>query len=226
MTRQLPIAHILLAALLFSLHHWVAIVKNHGDYSTFAVSPKVSSMTFDETHAYAPPAQRFMSVGQLPAEVDNYERRNSSAGVPFVPPAILGGMGRVLGSLDRAFIAADALFPALALGLLYVASRGIVQSPILRLLLAWASLLVPFGPRNFLWLGYDALLAAPDFTRTPQPEISFIFVLIGLLLTARALQPTAKWGTAAVAGLAGALIVYSYYFYFIAWGMASAFSSF
>lgn len=213
-------AHMLLAALLCSLHHWVAIAKVRGDYSPFAVSRAVSSMTFDETHAYAPVARRFMSLGQLPAEVDNYERRNSSAGIPFVPAAILGSMGRVLGSLERAFIAADALFPALAVGLLYAASEGLVQSSRFRLLLAWATLLIPFGPRNFLWLGYDALLAAPDFTRTPQPEISFTFVLLGVLLTARALQPTAGQGTAVVAGLVSALIVYSYYFYFIAWGMA------
>lgn len=71
-----------------------------------------------------------------------------------------------------------------------------------------------------MWSGYDALLAAPDFTRTPQPEISLTFVLLGLLLSARVLQPSTKRGTVVVAGLVGALIVYSYYFYAIAWGMA------
>jgi len=153
-------------------------------------------MTFDETHSYAPVAQRFMSLGQLPAEVDNYELRDSSAGIAFVPAVILGGMGRVLGSLERAFIAADAL--------------------------AWGTLLIPWGPRNFLWRGYDSLLAAPDFTRTPQPEISFTFVLLGVLLSARVFQFSAKRGTTVLAGLVGALIVYSYYFYAIAWGMTLA----
>jgi hypothetical protein len=213
-------AHMLLAALLCSLHHWVAITNNRGDYSPFAVASEVSSITFDETHAYAPLAQRFMSLGKLPAEVDNYERRNSSAGIPFAPGVILGGMGRVLGSLERAFIAADALFPALAFGLLYAASKGVVQSLRFRLLVAWGTLLIPWGVRNFLWSGYDALLAAPDFTRTPQPEISFTFLLLGLLLSARVLQSSATRATAVVAGLAGAVIVYSYYFYAIAWGIA------
>lgn len=221
MKREFPIllTHMLLAALLCSLHHWVALAKSRGDYSPFAVSFKVSSITLDETHAYAPLAQRFMSLGKLPAEVDNYERRDSSAGFPFAPGAILGGMGRVLGSLERAFIAVDALFPALAFGLLYAASKGLVQSPRFRLLVAWGTLLIPWGIRNFLWRGYDALIAAPDFTRTPQPEISFTFMLLGLLLLARVLQPTAKRETAVVAGLVGALIVYSYYFYSVAWGI-------
>lgn len=160
-----------------------------------------------------------MSLGEFPAEVDNFERRNSSAGIPFVPPAILGTMGLVFGSLDRAFIVADAVFPALALGLLYAATKGVIRTTIFRLALAWCTLIIPFGPRNFLWSGYDAFLAAPDFARTPQPEISFVFVLIALLLLSRALQTSAGWGTVTAAGGASALIVYSYYFYSVAWGI-------
>src|SRR5215467_4331911 len=91
------ITNMLFAALLCSLHHWVAIAKNRGDYSPFAVSPSVSSLTFDETHFYAPLPQRFMSLGQLPAEVDNFERRDASAGIAFIPAVVLGGMGRSLG---------------------------------------------------------------------------------------------------------------------------------
>ena len=173
-------------------------------------------MTFDETHAYAPPAQRFMSLGRVPAEVDNYERRDSNAGIPYLPAVILGTMGRVLGNLERAFIAADVLFPALAFGLLYAASEGLLQDTASRLLLAWSTLLIPWGPRTFLWRSYDSLLAAPDFTRTPQPEISFTLVLLGVLLSSRALVSKKPSATIS-AGVIGALIVYSYYFYAIAW---------
>ena len=201
------IANMLLAAVLCSLHHWVAIGKNRGDYTPFAVSPAVSSLTFDETHFYAPLAQRFMSVGRLPAEVDNYERRDSSAGMAFVPAVTLGVMGRLLGTLERAFIAADVLFPALALGLLYAASAGLVHNCTSRFLLAWGTLLIPFAPRTFFWHGYDSLLAAPEFTRTPQPEISFTLLLLALLLSASALESSARRGLAVAAGLLGALIV-------------------
>jgi hypothetical protein len=213
------IANVLLAALLCSLHHWVAIAKSCGDYSPFAVSPLVSSLTFDETYFYAPLAQRFMSLGQLPAEVDNYERRDSSAGVTFIPAIVLAGMGRFLGSLERSFIAADVLFPALAFGLLYAASQGLVERLSSRLLIAWCTLLIPWAPRTFFWCGYDSLLAAPEFTRTPQPEISFVLVLLASVLLARALKSTAKRRMTVAAGLFSALIVYSYYFYAIAWSM-------
>jgi len=207
---------VLLAAGLFSLHHWVAIVKSGGDYSPFAASGEVSSITFDETCCYAPFAGRFMWLGQLVAEADNYERRHSSAGLPFLPAALLGAMGRAFGKLEWAFIAADAVFPALALGLLYASSAGIVQGTSSRWLLAWTTLLIPFGPRNFLWRGYDSLISAPDFTRTPQPEISFTIVLGGLLLTSRALSNSGMRGAIA-SGLIGALIVASYYFYAVGW---------
>jgi len=212
----------LLAAFLCSLHHWIAIAKNRGDYSPFAVSSSVSSLVFDETHFYAPVPKRFSLLGQLPAEVDNYERRNSSAGIAFIPAVILGVMGRVLGSLERAFIAADVLFPALVFGLLYTASQGLVQSRSSRLLIAWATLLIPWAPRTFLWRGYDSFLAPPEFTRTPQPEISFLLLLFSSVLLARTLRPSANWGIAVATGLVGGLIVYSYYFYAVAWGITLA----
>jgi hypothetical protein len=209
----------LLAAILFSLHHWVAIVKSAGDYSPFDASDEASALTFDETCCYAPFAGRFMWSGQLVAEVDNYERRNSSAGVPFVPAALLGAMGRVLGNLERAFIAADFVFPALALGLLYAASAGIIQTIWFRLLIAWTTLLIPFGPRNFFWQGSDSMIAAPDFSRTPQPEISFTILIAGVLLASRGLRNSGM-RDAIGAGLVGGMIVASYYFYAIGWGVA------
>jgi hypothetical protein len=131
----------------------------------------------------------------------------------FVPAAMLGVMGRLLGSLESAFVAADVLFSALALGLLYVASAGMVQSHSSRLLIAWSTLLIPFAPRTFFWRGYDSLLGAPEFTRTPQPEISFTLLLLTLLLSARALESSTKRGLSFAARIIGALIVYFYYFY-------------
>jgi hypothetical protein len=216
------IANILLAGLICSLNHWVAIAKTKGDYSPFSVSPAASAMTFDETHAYAPAVQRFMALGRIPAEVDNYERRDSVAGIPYFPAAILGLMGRVFGNAERAFIAADFIFPALAFWLFYASSSGLINSHRLRLVIAWATLLIPWGGRNFFWLGYDSLVAAPDFTRTPQPEISFTIVLSAVLLSARALESSTKLRIAVVAGLLASLVVYSYYFYALAWGMTLA----
>jgi hypothetical protein len=211
--------HMLLAAAIFSLHHWVVLVKNHGSYTPFSVSPYVSSITFDETHAYAPGAQRFMSLGRIPAEVDNYERRSSPAGIPFLPEAILGTMGFVFAGLDRAFIAANCLFPPLLLLLLFALSHEVVQNLHLRFLAAWSTLVIPFGPRNVFGIGYDAFRAPPDVIRSPQPEISFLFLLLAVFLLARALSASTRWGSLLACGIASGLVVYSYYYYAVVWSL-------
>ncbi len=209
--------HALLLALLCSLPHWVSIWTNRGDYSPFAVSPRVSAITFDETHAYAPPAQRFMATGRLQAELDNFELRSMSAGIPFIPPALLGALGWAFGTLDRAFIAADCLFPVLLFLLLFKITRAITSDQGLRLLIAWSSVLVPFGVLNSVWLGDDALIAPLEITRTPQPEISFLVLIAAAALLGCALKSTADWKCLVGAGLASGAVVYCYYFYAVAW---------
>jgi hypothetical protein len=210
-----PLLWALVSALLCSLGHWVILAKNHGDYTPFAVSPPVSSISLDETTSYAPAARRFMTTGRLPAEVDDHELR-AAAAVPFLPLALLGAIGRLFGSLDAAFIAADVIFPAIAFGLFYAISSGVVASATHRAAASLASLFIPFGPRNFFWSGYDALLAKPDFARTPQPEVSLVVLLAAATLTARALRTDRK----AAAVVVSAAVIYCYYFYAIAWLIA------
>ena len=187
------IIHALLVAMLCSLPQWIGVWQNHGDYSPFSVSPAVSAITFDETHAYAPPARRLFSTGKLRAEVDNYENRNLSAGIPFVPTAILGGMGWALGSLERSFIAADLIFPALLFVLFYAIAATVVQDSILRLLVAWSTVIVPFGVLNSIWIGDDARIAPLELTRTPQPEISFFVLILAAALLGRAIEEESDW---------------------------------
>ncbi len=152
-----------------------------------------------------------MDSGRIPAEVDNFERRNLSAGIPFIPAAILGSMGRALGSLERAFIAADFIFPSLLFLLYYALGRS--------LLVAWSSVVIPFGVLNSVWLGSDALLAPLEITRTPQPEISFPVLIVAAALLAKALREDASRASVIIAGLVSGAVVYCYYYYAIAWGI-------
>ncbi len=171
---------------------------------------------FDETHAYAPPARRFFVTGSLTAEVDNYENRGRQAAIPVIPPVILGAMARVSGSLERAFIAADFVFPALLFVLLFALGDGLNLS--WRLLVAWSTLIVSFGILNCFWLGEDALIAPLEFTRTPQPELSFLVVLAAAAMFARSIEEKGRWKSMLAAGLLSGAVVYCYYFYTIAWG--------
>ncbi len=219
--RQSPgtlIIHAMLVAVLCSLPHWTAIWQNRGDYSPFSVSPAVSAITFDETHAYAPPARRLLSTGKIRAEVDNYENRNLSAGIPFVPTAILGGMGWALGTLERAFIAADVVFPALLFVLLYAVAATGMRNSILRLLVVWSTIIVPFGLLNSIWMGDDARIAPLEITRTPQPEISFLALILAAALLGKAIKKDSDWFWALAAGTLSGIVVYSYYFYAVALG--------
>ncbi len=217
----LLIFHALLAAVLCSLPHLTGIWQNRGDYSPFSVSPAVSAIIFDETHAYAPPARRLLSTGKIRAEVDNYENRNLSAGIPFVPTAILGGMGWVLGSLEKAFVAADLLFPALLFLLLYAVAATALQDSSLRLLVAWSTIIIPFGLLNSLWMGDDARIAPLELTRTPQPEISFFVLILAAALLGKAIEKS-DWRWMLGAGTLSGVVVYCYYFYAVAWAATLA----
>ncbi len=212
-------AHAVLVAAVCSLPHWVAIGQNGSDYSPFSVSPAVSALIFDETHAYAPPAQRFLSTARIDAEVDNYEHRKMSAGIPFIPEAVLGSMGKLLGGLGRAFVASDCVFPALLFVLLYGLTGPLVHERGLRLLIAWSSLVIPFGLLNSFWMGDDALLAPLELTRTPQPEISFLVLIGAVALLGQSLAKEDSWKRAIWAGVASGAVVYCYYFYAVAWAL-------
>ena len=212
-------AHLVLLSLLCSLPHWVAIWRNHGDYTAFAVSPSVSALTFDETHAYAPPARRFMLTGNVSPETDNFEHRNFSAAIPLIPPIILGSIGKLFGSLGAALIVADCLFPPALFLLLYFIGGAAVQQRDLRLLLAWSSVLISFGVLNTFWMGEDALVTPLEITRTPQPEISFLILMLSVVLLARAIREQSAWQSTVVAGIASGAVVYCYYFYALSWGI-------
>lgn len=154
----------------------------------------------------------------MAAELDNFENRDHRAAVPFLPPVVLGTMAHLCGGLGNAFIAADGLFPALLLLLLYALTN--CESFRWRLVVAWSTLIVSFGIQNSLWMGEDALTAPLEITRTPQPEFSFLLLLAAMALFARALDDNAKWRWAAAAGVLSAGVVYSYYFFALAWGGA------
>jgi hypothetical protein len=207
--------HLALAALVFSMHHSVAAWENGGDYTPFGVSENVSTITLDETH-YAAPAVHLAVLHRFVAETDIYEYRALHANIPFIPTGILAALTFASGSIERAFVLSDVLFPPLLLLLFYMLSEGLVESRFYRMLIAWSTLAIPFAPQDFTWLAYDSRLNPPLVTRTPQPEISLVFLLAAILLLARSLTLPSRWQRAFVAGVSAGLLIYCYYFYFVA----------
>src|SRR5262249_19688465 len=86
------------------------------------------------------------------------------------------------------------------------------------LLLATATCLIPFGPRNFFLLGQHALIQPLELARMPHPGLSFGLLLLAIIGVSRA----AASGTV-FAGVGAGILVgvnfYSYYFYWIALGL-------
>lgn len=208
--------HVALAALVFSLHHSLAAWKNGGDYTPFGASENVSAITLDEV-SYAAPAEHLAVTGRFAAETDVYEHRALHANIPFIPTGILAALTLVSGNIERAFILSDVLFPPLLLLLFYMLSAGLVESPFHRMFIAWSTLAIPFAAQDFAWLAYDSSRNPPIVTRTPQPEISLVFLLVFILLLARSFTLPFRWPRAFAAGVSAGLLIYCYYFYFVAW---------
>lgn len=204
----------MLAALIFSMDHSLALLQNHGDYSPFAVSQNVSTVALDETN-YAALAVHLAALHRYAPETDVYEQRHLHANVPLIPTAILAALATVSGNIERAFILSDVLFPPLLLLLFYLLSAGLVENRYHRMMIAWGTMAIPFAPQDFTWLGYDHWVNPPIVTRTPQPEISLVFLLIAILLLARSLTVPSRLVHAFAGGFAAGLLIYCYYFYFI-----------
>lgn len=205
----------LVAGLLCCLPHLMALRQLGADYTPFSVRPSVSSLVYDESHAYAPGPSKFQRNGSLAPEPDVYELRSVHGAQPVLHSLAIGALARFLGSLESAWMISDALFPALFFLLLYqISGLGSSCTPV-RLAISWACFLVPFGPRSFLLLGSYSKVQPLEITRTPQPEISFPLLLLGCYLCARYLERR-SWLGLIVAGAVIGLNCYSYYFYAVA----------
>ena len=198
--------------IIFPLNHLVSIALNHGDYTPFAVAPQVSALVWDETSFYAAGPSRFFHNLSVPGESDILELRNARNPQPIVHTILLGLLAKALGSLEWAWVVSHALLPTLIWAVLFWHAFRFVRSPVPAMAIAWLTCFVAFSPRNFLLLGEDRFIQPLELTRTPQPALSFLFLLLAVWLFSRALaQPI--WLRIACAGVACGVLFYSYYFY-------------
>jgi len=217
-----PAVFCLFTAILCCLPHLLAYRDLGRDYTPFAVEKTVSALIYDETHAYAVGPSRFMRTGSLQTEPDVYELRFFHSAYPLFHTILLGAAGRLLGGLEASWILADALFPALLFLLLYQIFGWATSNRLVRILLALACVVVPFGPRNFLLYGQFAATQPLEITRTPSPELTFPFLLFSCFLMIRAIGKD-SWDRILLAGVCLGINFYTYYFYTVAitlaWGV-------
>jgi hypothetical protein len=211
----ITIVGFVIIGLLFALVDIVNYAQLGMRFTPFSVAYPVSEKTYDETHMYVPGARRFFEKNSVKTEVDIFELRDAVGAYPVAHSIVIGSMAKLFGSLEVAWVVAHALCPGLIWLLFFFCAR-MLQLPVASaLLLATATCLVPFGPRNFFLMGQDALIQPLELARMPHPGLSFAFLLLAIMGASRAVAS----GTI-VAGIGAGILVgvnfYSYYYYWIA----------
>ena len=87
----------------------------------------------------------------------------------------------VPGSLEVAWVVAHGIFLALLWVLFFACARRLQLPTATAFLLATATSLIPFGPRNFFLLGQNALIQPLELIRIPAPGLSFLLLLVAAM---------------------------------------------
>ncbi|MEK7541239.1 MAG: hypothetical protein AAB533_00055 [Patescibacteria group bacterium] len=144
---------------------------------------------------------------------------NPSA-LPLLNSFIMGGLGRLLRSLERAFILSDFLFPPLIFVALYFLAFELTRARALAIFFAAFFIFIPKAILSFppvSWPLLQTLLqrVLPDpsgilyFVRFDYPKITFLFSAPALYGTLRAVRRQERWSVW-LAGICLGLMFYTY----------------
>src|ERR1051326_1082824 len=205
---------VILNIIIFSLNHIVGAVVNHGDYTPFSVAPQVSALVWDESSFYIAGPGRFFHIGDLRSEVDVFEMRDVRSDFPIVHYVLLGALANALGSLEWTWIVSHAVLPTAIWAFLFWRARAFVHYDSLAMVIAWLTCFVSFSPRNFLLIAPGRFAQPLEITRTPQPALSFLLLLVATWALSQAMaRPTVA--RICAAGLFAGVLFHAYYFYWI-----------
>ncbi len=164
---------------------------------------------------------RFWKQSSLPSEVDVYELKDRRNGYPVAHSVLIGGLAKVLGSVETAWMIAQAGFAAFVWFLFYYFLRQFGATFLYASAGAWILCLFAFSPRHSLLQGTDVFYQPIELTRLPHPALSFAFLLCAVLLTSRVKWEGSRWA-ALFTGVACAGVFYTYYFYWNAFFLGLA----
>ena len=171
---------------------------------------------------YYGPRARAVYEGQwFAGDISVIENKESPSMLPLLNPLILGGLGRIAGSLERAFILSDFLFPALIFLAVYALSLEFADRRFPALMF---SSLFMFSPKLWLFLPPVSSFAAKElfhsvflwtkpealyFTRFEYPKITFLFYVLAVYFLLRAMRD-GGWKHILMGGLSFGLVFYTY----------------
>lgn len=206
-----------IGALYVSHHVFIGkILSDRGEVYT----PITVASSRDEGAYYALRAHAAYKGDLIVGDVNVYEYKDTPAYLPIGNPLIMAGVGRLAGSLERGFIFADFLFPALIFLIIYAIAYECVRSRLGSLLFASIFLIVP---KFALFPSAGALpsLDIPSelyFSRFEYPEITFFFFGLAIYTILRTFRGE-KWMPFA-AGASFGLLFYTYLYDWVYVGSA------
>lgn len=221
-----------LVGVLFLLPHLVqlAMIGDFASYSPFS-GHSTSPMVWDETFLYGAEANYMLTRAGAPAYDDDWEHRLTPYPYSIVPIGLEALIAKITGSLKVAHLLFKFVFPAISAFLLMLIFIRLGSSWPLAALLALAIIVLAFSPRTILnadaaFLHHDQGARAFDTleaSRTPNPNATFPLLLLAAMCLADAEKKRGQrsgYSWAALAGIVGGLLFYSYIYYAIAWSVA------
>ncbi len=231
-TRSIFLA--LLIGFLFLLPHiaGIATAGSFRAYTPFSVITP-SNVISDESFLYGAQTNTMLQQHRRADDTDSWEGRNTWFPYSFLPESVEAVTAAVLApghprtGLKLAQILFHFAFPAIMAALL-MALFDLPEIPTsLAALLALTVMVASFSARTLtgsvlavLSHSGGAAFANPlQASRNPNPNVSFVIVLVAIWLAVRACRSLSN-RSFAIAGVVGGLLFYCYTFYAIAWSAA------
>ncbi len=209
-----------LVGVVYASHHF--FIPRFLDGSREVYEPLTRTAYFDEAVFYGPRANAAYEGPLAVGDTGVAEYRTAPTPFSLVNPALLGVLGRLLGSVRRTFIISDFVFPAVIFLLVYFIFCELAVSRGVALIGSMVFLFVPkigvsLPPLSFTHLGEISHALFPfllrmdvlPFTQFEEPKITFVFFAFAFYGIYRALNREEPL-TVVAAGVSFGLLFYMY----------------
>lgn len=212
---------VLLISLIYGLPHILMSLRLGANYNPLVISASLP-ITSDETYAYAPLVNHILKGNLHLGEIYAYEYRNSPT--PFfgetAPALIFAFLSEITGSIPRAFIAGDFIFPPIIFLMFYFLIKSFVKNNIFSLSAAFFTVisrdfiaLIPY-PRAILnYLTFSNVNDPLYLSRAFHPQLTFIFLFSAILLLLSVLKDPTNKLKILYLGISFGVLFYCYLFY-------------
>lgn len=213
---------IFLVSLIYGLPNLLLTYKLGNDYAPLVIT-KYSPIARDEAYAYAPQVKHILE-GNLTVQdilVEEYKNYPTPFFGETLPAQIFALLATLTGSIPKAFVAADFIFPPIIFLLLFLLSRILIKDQLLALAAALVATIsrdliavLPYPHETFLYLtnaeGRNYFL---HLARAFHPQLTFIFFLTAFLSLKNLIEKPGKLVYILFMGISFGALFYSYLFY-------------